>query len=57
MAYIRCEVCKGRKKMFGLGYMLKDCHACAGVGFVAEAEEPVKRKRRSPAEMLADVAK
>lgn len=54
----RCEACLGKKKMMGLGSMMKDCMVCRGVGYIKAAlcktEIVVKRKRRTPAEMLAD---
>ncbi len=56
MAFNRCDACDGRKKVTGLGGMIKDCPVCNGVGFVAEPES-VKRKRRSPAEIAADATK
>ena len=54
MAYTRCETCKGRKMVMGLGYMTHKCRTCNGVGHVAVVEdvivapdvEPVKRTRR-----------
>ncbi len=57
MAYVRCDGCDGRKLVTGLGGMRRDCPTCKGVGFtsdVAPTTVVVKRKRRSPAEMLAD---
>lgn len=33
---IRCDVCKGRKKVFGMGGMQKDCGACDGAGTIDE---------------------
>jgi hypothetical protein len=37
--------------MLGLGCLDKDCDRCAGVGYVAEVVEPVKRKRASRAKV------
>lgn len=31
----RCDSCMGRKKLLGLGGMIKDCKVCGGVGHVA----------------------
>lgn len=58
MTLNRCDCCDGRRNIIGLGGMKKACGNCKGVGFVkAVAESPVvtvvKRKRRTPAEMLA----
>ncbi len=30
----RCTCCDGRKKIIGLGGMIKECNGCNGVGFV-----------------------
>jgi len=32
----RCEACNGRKKVPGLGMIMKNCSACKGVGFVSD---------------------
>jgi|GEM_PF-3160346 hypothetical protein len=32
--YARCGVCRGTKKVTGLGGMVKNCLNCKGVGFV-----------------------
>jgi hypothetical protein len=48
MALDRCPVCVGKKKIMGLGSMIKDCYECHGVGYVkvpvVVAEPVVKRK-------------
>jgi DnaJ-class molecular chaperone len=47
MALDRCPACVGKKKIMGLGSMIKDCPECHGVGYVKVPEvvvEPVKRK-------------
>lgn len=30
----RCRACSGKKKLLGLGGMMKDCIACKGIGYV-----------------------
>ena len=59
MALTRCDCCQGRRNVVGMGGMQRACSNCKGVGFVKEAEPVVvvKRKRRTPAEMLADADK
>ncbi len=61
MAYVRCDGCDGRKLVVGLGGMKRDCPTCKGVGFTSdvapETNVVVKRKRRTPDEMLADADK
>ena len=57
MALNRCDCCHGRRNIVGLGGMQKACGNCNGVGHV-KTDAPVttvviKRKRRTPAEMLA----
>ena len=39
MAHTRCETCKGRKVVMGLGYMTAKCRTCNGVGHVAVVED------------------
>ena len=41
----RCDSCHGKKKLTGLGGMIKDCPACKGVGYVSV--EPVKVECKS----------
>jgi len=41
---VRCDSCHGRKRLVGMGGMIKDCPACKGVGYVS-AEPPIKAKR------------
>lgn len=37
----RCRACLGKKKLLGLGGMMKDCLACKGIGFMeTELEKP-----------------
>lgn len=63
MALNRCDCCEGRRTIVGLGGMRRDCGNCKGVGYVKAAADfdatpvSIKRKRRTPAEMLADVDK
>ena len=68
MTLNRCECCRGQGIVKGLGGMERDCGGCHGVGHVKVVVEPVaepivepvvvvKRKRRTPAEMLADADK
>ncbi len=49
---VRCNACKGGKKIIGLGGFDTDCRKCKGAGVVSieEAIEPVtdKKKRGRP---------
>jgi DnaJ-class molecular chaperone len=60
MALTRCDCCDGKRHIVGLGGIKKECSNCKGVGHikvdavVADTVVKVKRKRRTPAEMLAD---
>lgn len=58
MTLSRCDCCHGRRNIVGLGGMERVCGNCKGVGHVKVEVEAapvvvVKRKRRTPAEMLA----
>lgn len=60
MTLSRCDCCEGRRNIVGLGGIQRACGNCKGVGHVNFKAEPVvvvKRKRRTPAEMLADADK
>jgi phage FluMu protein Com len=37
----RCTVCKGFKKIVGLGMVEKECSDCKGIGFIEVKEEPI----------------
>lgn len=50
MAFDKCETCRGRKEIMGIGGMKKKCHVCSGVGYVSinekeEEKEVVVEKR------------
>lgn len=62
MSYvIQCHVCKGQKKLLGLGNMWKNCIVCSGTGWlhnempsarnVATSTESVKNKNGNPIEV------
>jgi len=40
--YTRCHVCRGQKKIKGLGSMVKKCQECAGTGFIEQVEQDVQ---------------
>ena len=40
--YQRCHVCRGQKKIKGLGSMIKKCQECAGTGFIEQVEQDVQ---------------
>lgn len=55
----RCSECSGKKKVMGLGLLIKDCPTCEGIGWVKKDVKPfteelvpetriVKRKGRPP---------
>ena len=39
--YTRCSICRGSKKIKGLGNMEKECPECKGIGFVSDAPKVV----------------
>jgi hypothetical protein len=49
MTYDRCPCCLGKKKLMGLGAIMKDCHECHGVGYVKPVEEvkPIVKRIRT----------
>ena len=48
----RCPGCQGRKKVFGIGLMERDCEKCAGKGHV-----PVEKVKADVIEALKEEAK
>jgi hypothetical protein len=40
--YQRCHVCRGQKKIKGLGSMIKKCQECSGTGFIEQVEQDVQ---------------
>jgi hypothetical protein len=36
----RCETCSGRKQVMGLGWMIKDCPGCHGIGWIKKEKYP-----------------
>lgn len=40
--YQRCHVCRGQKKIKGLGSMIKKCCECGGTGFIEQVEQDVQ---------------
>ena len=44
---MRCDSCHGKKKLIGLGSIVKDCPACKGVGYVAVEPIKVQSARKS----------
>jgi hypothetical protein len=56
---IICPVCNGKKYIEGMGYMKRNCHECAAVGFIEETnhEQPViirKKPGRKPRNQVQD---
>lgn len=40
--YQRCYVCRGQKKIKGLGSMIKKCGECSGTGFIEQVEQDIQ---------------
>ena len=36
---VKCNACKGQKRIMGMGMMKKDCKACKGIGWLEKEEE------------------
>lgn len=55
MSFVRCSLCNGKKKVFGLGMMEKECHVCHGVGYVdSEPKEVVKAAKKKKEDVKAE---
>lgn len=39
MSYVRCDRCRGQKKVRGLGCLLKKCDVCSGTGYIESETE------------------
>ena len=39
MSYVRCDRCRGQKKIRGLGCLLKKCDVCLGTGYIESETE------------------
>lgn len=52
---VKCNICKGQKKIVGLGYIDRDCPTCDGTGAVTfkEALEPAIEKLHDQNEELS----
>ena len=51
---IHCSICRGRKKILGLGSMMKECPSCKGAGWI---EIEVKTCCGEPIEETMDIPK
>ena len=38
---VKCPKCKGSKKVMGLGYIMKSCPICKGLGYILKCEPEV----------------
>jgi len=36
---VGCPICKGKKKLLGLGNIPTDCHQCNGIGWIESVPE------------------
>lgn len=45
---VKCNACKGQKKVMGMGYIEGDCKPCEGTGYLSvdKAIETAPRKRK-----------
>lgn len=34
---VKCEACKGKKRILGMGGIYKDCKTCSGIGWVEKS--------------------
>jgi DnaJ-class molecular chaperone len=49
---VKCNACKGQKKVMGMGYIEGDCKPCEGTGYLSvdKAIETAPRKRKKARE-------
>lgn len=45
-SYNKCNNCNGKKKVLGLGGIVKNCSECQGVGYT-KAKETCNKKRKN----------
>jgi len=38
---VKCEACKGKKELVGLGFTVKKCPTCKGIGYQEEVIDPI----------------
>lgn len=38
---VKCESCKGKKELVGLGFTVKRCPTCKGIGYQEEVIDPI----------------
>ena len=51
---VRCDACMGKKKVMGLGMLMKDCAECDGMGYYDNAPDVDKPKRGRPFNKAVD---
>ena len=39
MSFVRCEACRGQKKVRALGCLMKKCFECQGTGYIEHEEQ------------------
>ena len=59
---VKCNACKGQKKVLCLGFIEGDCSSCEGTGFVTvkdaiEQLEPKKRGRKAKDDLSVSFVK
>lgn len=58
---VKCNACKGQKKIMCLGFIEGECKECEGTGFVsieqAIEQEPKKRTRKAKPSLEASFVK
>lgn len=50
----RCESCKGKKKMLGLGNIVVDCVLCMGVGYISKPDVVKKQDEKNNLSRLTE---
>ena len=57
LMFVRCDRCRGQKKVRGLGCLLKKCEVCAGAGFIEreDASDEVDNAKLDDVEQVETV--
>jgi RecJ-like exonuclease len=54
--FIRCDRCRGQKKVRGLGCLLKKCDVCGGTGYIeSDTEQEQEQKAVEAVETVQKV--
>ncbi len=56
MAYVRCDACRGQKKVRALGCLMKRCFECQGTGYLeVEEQEQFESDKQAEVKQAVEV--